>query len=364
MEQEDFAVVGVSGTARRILYVCGTVGVPDIDRCNALVRAGHQVRAYELDKTTEYMWDKGVKADFDIFTPECISLSLLISDIIKSDLLIVYGYNKPAAVAIANVCAVLGHKAVSIHDSKFNDYKRSIFGDLIKSALLVPYRSFFAASKESRDYLIYLGAKKDIHIYHCAIDIDRIIHNSSATPEPLYQDREFLMIGRFVPKKNYHTALSSYEKYRQQGGKRKFTICGYGELEAELRQRVSQTPTLQEAVSFIHGATTKQVGEALSRAVALLIPSTEEQFGIVVTEALAAGVPVIASQVCGACDLFENGAGGFKVEPRNIDGIAMFMKKLGGDEQFWIQQRDICRSIARRADISVFTNAVDAVLVN
>jgi glycosyltransferase involved in cell wall biosynthesis len=364
MGQEGFTLIGVSGRARRILYVCGTVGVPDIDRCNALVRAGHLVRAYELDKSTEYVWDKDVSANFDITKLQQASISGLVADIIKSDLLIVYGYNKPAAAAIANVCALLGHKAVSIHDSKFNDYRRSIFGDLVKSVLLAPYRSFFAASQESKEYLIYLGAKKDIHLYYCAIDIDRIITNSTVTPEHAYQDRDFLMIGRFVPKKNYHTALSSYERYRRLGGNRNFTICGYGELEAELRDRVSRSPLMHGSVSFIRAATTKQIGEALSRAVALLIPSTEEQFGIVVTEALAAGVPVIASQVCGACDLFENGAGGFKVEPQNIDGITMFMQKLGGNEQFWLQQRDICRSSARRADISVFTKAVDAVLVN
>jgi L-malate glycosyltransferase len=359
---EESKVIKKSDRARRILYICGTIGVPDIDRCNALVQSGYEVISYDLDKSTEYIWDKNVEAKFKINRIRGSSIKILISDIVHTDLVLVYGYNKSWSIVISNVCYILGKKVVSIHDSKFNDYSRSIFRDLVKSALLWPYKAFFAASQGSKDYLRYLGAKRDIFLYYCAIDTNRIFKNCLHHPHKKYWDREFLIIGRFVAKKNHHTALSSYEKYWNLGGRRRLTICGYGEMEAELRERVSRNQILRDNVTFIHAATTKQVGEALSRAVALLIPSTEEQFGIVIAEALAAGVPVIASQVCGACDLFENGAGGFKVEPQNISGITLFMQKLDSDEQFWIQQRDICRLMARRADISVFTDAVDAVL--
>ena len=69
-----------------------------------------------------------------------------------------------------------------------------------------------------------------------------------------------------------------------------------------------------------------QTGNALGRAVASMDvffnPSVTETFGNVTTEAMAAGVPVVAARATGAVDLIDDGRTGFLVAPRDVRGYA------------------------------------------
>ncbi len=80
-----------------------------------------------------------------------------------------------------------------------------------------------------------------------------------------------------------------------------------------------------------------QRGDDLGRAVAsmdiLFNPSVTETWGQVTSEAMAAGVPVVAARATGAMDLVEDGATGFLVQPRDIgayaDAIARIVAEPG-----------------------------------
>jgi len=57
--------------------------------------------------------------------------------------------------------------------------------------------------------------------------------------------------------------------------------------------------------------------------------STTEQWGLVVNEAMVAGLPVIVSNRCGcAPDLVEEGRNGFTFDPYNVDELARLMLKV------------------------------------
>jgi glycosyltransferase involved in cell wall biosynthesis len=90
----------------------------------------------------------------------------------------------------------------------------------------------------------------------------------------------------------------------------------------------------------------------------LLLLSTEEQFGLVIPEALSMGVPVIASNNCGACDeLVRSGINGFVVEPDNPRGIAYFMDLLGSDSRLWGEMALAAAEKATLADSDRFAEA-------
>ena len=78
-----------------------------------------------------------------------------------------------------------------------------------------------------------------------------------------------------------------------------------------------------------------QSGEALGRAVASMDiffnPSVTETFGNVTTEAMAAGVPVVAARATGAVDLIDEGRTGFLVPPRDIGGYADAIERIVTD---------------------------------
>lgn len=78
-----------------------------------------------------------------------------------------------------------------------------------------------------------------------------------------------------------------------------------------------------------------QTGDALGRAVASMDvffnPSVTETFGNVTTEAMAAGVPVVAARATGAVDLVQDGVTGFLVPPRDVDAYADAIARIVAD---------------------------------
>ena len=78
-----------------------------------------------------------------------------------------------------------------------------------------------------------------------------------------------------------------------------------------------------------------QSGDDLGRAVAsmdlLVNPSVTETWGQVTSEAMAAGVPVVAARATGAVDLLEDGRTGFLVPPDDLEGYAASIARLVSD---------------------------------
>ena len=79
-----------------------------------------------------------------------------------------------------------------------------------------------------------------------------------------------------------------------------------------------------------------QTGDDLGRAVASMDiffnPSVTETFGNVTTEAMAAGVPVVAANATGAMDLVADGETGYLVGARDIKGYADALERIATDQ--------------------------------
>jgi len=72
----------------------------------------------------------------------------------------------------------------------------------------------------------------------------------------------------------------------------------------------------------------QQLRQWLGRAGGLVLPTLEDNCPMVVLEAMAAGVPVVASRVGGIPDLVENGKTGLLFDPRNGDDMSAAIAKL------------------------------------
>lgn len=105
------------------------------------------------------------------------------------------------------------------------------------------------------------------------------------------------------------------------------------------------------------------ISQTLGQSLALLLPSIEEQFGNVVIEAQAMGLPVILSDNCGARDrLVRSGMNGFVIEPGNPQGMAYFMTQLSEDESLWRRMCDEANKSAPLGDVQRFVEGVEALI--
>lgn len=111
----------------------------------------------------------------------------------------------------------------------------------------------------------------------------------------------------------------------------RFRILGVGPLETELRARVEKLG-LESRVEFVGFVSQADVPEHLSRADIFIRPSLSEGQGISFIEAMAAGLPVIATPVGGIPDFLRDGETGVFCEPQNPESIARAVERLMSDE--------------------------------
>jgi 1,2-diacylglycerol 3-alpha-glucosyltransferase len=123
----------------------------------------------------------------------------------------------------------------------------------------------------------------------------------------------FLFVGRDLPRKGLDTLLAAYSRYRERCGEHPWTLTVVGPV----RQRPASGVRYAGALNG-HALLTE-----FWNAGALVVPSDFEQWGLVVNEAMAAGLPVLATTTVGAARvLIEQGKTGWLAAPNDPAGLA------------------------------------------
>ena len=173
-----------------------------------------------------------------------------------------------------------------------------------------------------------------------------------------HADRPFLAVARLVGKKNLGLLLRAFARYRPLVAQpRRLRIAGSGPLEGELRA-LAVDLGIADHVDWLGFVQTDRVAQEMRDALCLVLPSTVEQFGNVVPEALALGLPVLASNRCGAADrLVLDGVSGFTFHPKNEQGLAALMEWVAGDEALWLRLRKGAEATAPLGDTARFAES-------
>jgi glycosyltransferase involved in cell wall biosynthesis len=232
----------------------------------------------------------------------------------------------------------------------------------LKSFYLWPYQGAIGSSNRSRAYFQFLGVPPSrILGEYNTVSLSRIRRLAESEPAPKgapFEARDFVIVARLQPKKNLATAIDAFALYVETAeNPRKLHICGSGPLEAELRTKV-RSLGLSQAVEFHGFVQTEGIAKRLANSLALLLPSTEEQYGNVVIEAQAMGVPAIISTACGAADvLIQNGLNGFIIDPNSPQSLSRFMTRLAEDKALWEAMANASLERAPLNDVKAFANA-------
>jgi N-acetyl-alpha-D-glucosaminyl L-malate synthase BshA len=105
--------------------------------------------------------------------------------------------------------------------------------------------------------------------------------------------------------------------YRYLGDSVELRVVGEGPLQYDM---VEEAERLGIEKSVIFEGVVSDIGRAIASADMLLLPSQQESFGLVALEAMACGVPVIASRVGGLPEVIDDGRSGFLFPVGDIDG--------------------------------------------
>jgi len=159
-----------------------------------------------------------------------------------------------------------------------------------------------------------------------------------AVPVARWQDGtpNILFVGRFEPRKGLLVLLKAYRQLRREGVEARLLVVGGGPQEREARRYVA-TRRLG-GVEFLGRVSDDEKVQLFRTADVYCSPATgRESFGIVLLEAMAAGAPIVASDIHGYKGVVRRGREALLVPPREPRELAAAIGRLLTDRELAAQ---------------------------
>jgi 1,2-diacylglycerol 3-alpha-glucosyltransferase len=249
------------------------------------------------------------------------------------------GWSHPLALAALAWCLRANRPAIVMSDSQRCDRTRRWPLEMLKKSLVNLCSTGLVAGTAHVDYLATLGMSRErIFTGYDVVDNDYFQKNSDAARQQPAKFRArlnlpqnyFLASSRFIPKKNLRRLIDAYNGYRALVGQAawKLVLLGDGPLRGQLAAQIEKLHLTKDIVlpGFQPYA---ELPAYYGLAKAFVHASTTEQWGLVVNEAMAGGLPVLVSSRCGcAPDLVHPGRNGFTFDPLDTSSLIQLLRQI------------------------------------
>src|SRR5881409_2703138 len=264
------------------------------------------------------------------------------------DVVAVNGWNDFGSLVAADCCVRRGIPMVVMSESARQDEPRTWWKEMIKRRVVGVYSAALVGGQRHVEYLVELGMPRDsIFTGYDVVDNAYFrrraeeVRSQKSDVRKQYglSENYFLASARFIEKKNLPTLIRAYAAYRQKSeasGNLPWDVVLLG--DGPLREALNSQLSTLNLHAHVHLPGFKQYEElpvyyALAKAFAHA--STTEQWGLVVNEAIASGLPVIVSERCGCVPELVQG-NGFTFDPMNeheLGSRLLQMASLSDDER-------------------------------
>src|SRR6266487_6022229 len=250
------------------------------------------------------------------------------------DVVAVNGWNDFGSLAAANCCVRRGIPMVVMSESARQDEPRTWWKEMIKRRVVGVYSAALVGGQRHVEYLVELGMPRDsIFTGYDVVDNAYFrrraeeVRSQKSDVRKQYRLSEnyFLASARFIEKKNLPTLIRAYAAYRQKSEASgnppwDVVLLGDGPLREALKSQLS-TLNLHRHVRLTGFKQYDELPVYYALAKAFVHASTTEQWGLVVNEAIASGLPVIVSNRCGCVpELVQDN--GFTFDPMSQHELA------------------------------------------
>jgi glycosyltransferase involved in cell wall biosynthesis len=163
-----------------------------------------------------------------------------------------------------------------------------------------------------------------LSVVHCGLDVGRFAAVArNGRPGPL----EILNVGRAVPVKGQSLLIEALGELARRGIDARLTIVGDGPQAPELRE-LARRLGVTDRVEFAGAVGQDAILGFYERADVFATPSFAEGLPVVLMEAMATGLPVVATRIAGVPELVEEGVSGLLVTPGRVDELAAALERL------------------------------------
>ena len=253
------------------------------------------------------------------------------------DVVTVNGWNNFGSLIAANCCMRRRIPMVVMSESSRQDEPRTWWKEAIKRRIIGLYSAALVGGQRHVEYLVELGMPPErVFTGYDVVDNEYFRQKAEEVRSQRSEVRQkyalpenyFLASARFIEKKNLTALIEAFAEYRQRSEVRgrksdishqhspwDLVLLGDGPL----RQAINSQLSTLNLCSHVHLPGFKpydQLPIYYALANAFVHGSTTEQWGLVVNEAIASGLPVIVSERCGCVPELVQG-NGFTFDPTN-----------------------------------------------
>ena len=317
-----------------------------------------EITAIELAaETSEYSWTKiGKPLNFHRVTafPEGDSRKASVGTLVRrleeilqelrQDVIVIPGWSDRGGFATVRWCLKNHTPFIVMSESAARDERRFWWKEWIKRRVVGLCSAALVGGRPQTAYLVQLGMPAErVFRGYDAVDNryfeDKVaeVRSQKSDVRKKYElpENYFLASARFIEKKNLSGLIRAYAAYRERSSLVTdhlslwhLVLLGDGPLRSDLCRLISDL----RLADHVHLPGFRQYDELpayYGLANAFVHASTTEQWGLVVNEAMASGLPVLVSDRCGcAVDLVQEGRNGFTFDPGDVEALAQLMSRL------------------------------------
>lgn len=229
-------------------------------------------------------------------------------------------------------------KIIIFDDVKTKNVPRSALVNFVKQKIYSRVDAYLAPSERYYpDLKFWKFAPENIFIGLNCIDNNFFERRPQALIQsypfknglPQKNTKYLICVARLVPIKNHKGLLKAWKQCTSKNGlpNWKLLIAGSGPLRSELEGFVEEQAIPD--VLFLDSLTQQELPYYYSISSALVLPSFEETWGLVVNEAMAAGLPVLVSNQCNCLeDLVQENVNGYSFNPCDVHEISNALLRL------------------------------------
>ena len=332
-------------------------------RMTAAAVSGNVVAVEVCAETVDYSWVKTAETNafklitlFERGAYDSIRRGDMVTrlreafDRIKPDVVAVPGWAYLPALEALRWCEMHRIPSIVMSESQEEDRSRSMMLESLKSGIIIGFSAALVGGLRHKAYLQKLGMPPgNIFMGYDVVDNDYFrlgADNARRNADSLRREhglpeQYILASARFMERKNLKTLVSAYAAYKERTGPSAWSLVllGDGKQRSDIELLICELG-LKQHVLMPGFKQYDDLPVFYGLAQAFVHPSYSEQWGLVVNEAMAAGLPVLVSDRCGcAADLIHDGENGFTFHPRDTSKLAELICNLHGSAE-------LCRKLS------------------
>ncbi len=259
-----------------------------------------------------------------------------------------------------------------------SERNRSLLRVIFRKLLMKKAMSFIAVSTDAKEYFQRLGASpKQIFIALQTTDVDGFCTkcNLFRKNKEIYKEKLglkgtkiILYSGQLIKRKGVIYLLRAFLKVSKKYSNLAVLIVGDGPKLNDLKL-FCMKHHISDRVIFTGFVQPQWLPKYYAISDLYVFPSLCDTFGVVINEAIAAGLPIVCSKYAGAArDLVKDGGNGYIINPHDVDTLALRMGEILSDEKKRIEMSNKSKEIMKVCTIDQaaqgFMQAISYVLSN